>query len=196
VVTRKRIGVLAVQGGFAAHARAIRALGHEAVEVREPGALGAIDGLILPGGESTVHLKLIERFALDAPLRAFAASGRPILATCAGLIVIARRVRSPEQPSFGFLDVEVERNAYGRQAESFEALDDGGRLPLVFIRAPRIAAVGRGVRVIATLRGEPVMVREGHVTGAAFHPELTGDLRVHREVFGAGEGARMSSLVA
>ncbi|APR80211.1 Pyridoxine biosynthesis glutamine amidotransferase, glutaminase subunit protein [Minicystis rosea] len=184
VGSAKRIGVLAVQGGFAAHARALRDIGHEAVEVRTPEDLETITGLIFPGGESTVHLKLIDRFGLDGPLRAFAAAGNPILATCAGLILAARRVRSPEQPSFGFLDVEVDRNAYGRQRDSFEATDDSGRYSMVLIRAPRIVAVDPTVRVLATFRGEPVLVRQGQITGATFHPELTDDRTLHREVFG------------
>ena len=194
VARAQRIGVLAVQGGFAAHARAIRDIGHEAVEVRAPADLDAVDGLILPGGESTVHLKLIDRFGLEAPLRAFAAADKPILATCAGLILAARRVRSPEQPSFGFLDVEVDRNAYGRQRDSFEASDDRGRFPMVLIRAPRIVATGPDVQVLATFRGEPVLVRQRRITGATFHPELTEDRRIHREVF--GEPGEVSAIAA
>jgi 5'-phosphate synthase pdxT subunit len=179
----KRIGVLALQGAFAAHARPIEKLGHTAFEVRAPADLDLADGLVLPGGESSVHLALIDRFGLAEPLRAFARSGRPILAVCAGLILAARDVASPAQRSFGFLDVGVVRNAYGRQSQSFEATSDEGGLPLVFIRAPRIARVGESVDVLATLGGEPVCVREGHVVGAAFHPELTHSLTVHRAAF-------------
>jgi 5'-phosphate synthase pdxT subunit len=168
------VGVLALQGGFAAHGRALRDVGLEAREVRSPGELAALDGLVLPGGESTTQLRLIERHGLAGELEAFVASGRPVLATCAGLILAARS---------GWLDVEVERNAYGRQLESFEDLSDGDGRPLLFIRAPRIAALGSGAEVLARWRGEPVLVRTGAVTGAAFHPELTGDRSVHRLAF-------------
>jgi pyridoxal 5'-phosphate synthase pdxT subunit len=184
-VTPMRVGVLALQGAFAAHARPLSALGHEAFDVRTPADLDRADGLVLPGGESSVHLALIERFGLSSPLVAFAKSGRPILAVCAGLILAARSVSSPAQRSFGFVDVDVVRNAYGRQLDSFEAVSDEDELPLVFIRAPRIAAVGDGVRVLATLGGEPILATQGCVTVAAFHPELTTDLRVHRMAFQA-----------
>jgi len=176
------VGVLALQGGFAAHARALREIGVAAREVREARDLDGADGLVLPGGESTAQLRLIERHRLAGALEAFVASGRPVLATCAGLILCARQVR-PAQRSFGWLDHEVERNAYGRQLDSFEDHSDEG-LPLVFIRAPRIAAVGSEVAVLARWHGEPVLVRAGAVTGAAFHPELTPDRRVHRVAFG------------
>jgi 5'-phosphate synthase pdxT subunit len=177
-----RVGVLALQGGFAAHARALGDAGLEAREVRDARELRAVDGLVLPGGESTAQLRLIERHGLGGELETFVASGRPVLATCAGLILAARRVR-PVQRSFGWLDVEVDRNAYGRQLDSFEDVADGEELPLVFIRAPRIAAVGGGVEVLARWRGEPVLVRAGAVTGATFHPELTRDRWVQRLAF-------------
>lgn len=183
-VASKRIGVLALQGGFAAHARALADLGHVPVLVRAPADLDGIEGLVLPGGESTVHLKLLGRFGLGAPLDAFVATGRPVLGTCAGLILAARRVTGPEQPSFGWIDVAVARNAYGRQQESFEAISPEG-IPLVFIRGPRIIEVGPSVEILATLAGEAVLVRDGSVTGASFHPELTADRRVHGQVFGA-----------
>jgi pyridoxal 5'-phosphate synthase pdxT subunit len=179
-----RVGVLALQGAYAAHMRPLRDLGHEPFEVRAPADLDLAGGLVLPGGESSVHLALIERFGLETPLLAFARSGRPILAVCAGIILAARRVTSPEQRSFDLLDVCVARNAYGRQLDSFEATSDDGELPLLFIRAPRITAVGPDVEVLATLRGEPVLARQSHVTAATFHPELTADLRVHRAAFG------------
>jgi 5'-phosphate synthase pdxT subunit len=171
-----RIGVLALQGAFAAHAIALEALGHSAVEVRTPDELGAVEGLVLPGGESTAQSRLIDSAGLDGPLDRFVRAGRPVLATCAGLILAAR---------YGWLDVEVERNAWGRQVDSFEAVDDAGRLPLVFIRAPRIRSTGPGVEVLAAYRGEAVLVREGAVTAATFHPELTACLDVHRAAFGA-----------
>lgn len=189
----RAIGVLALQGGWAAHKAALADLGHAAVEVRTPAQLARVDGLILPGGESTTHLKLIDRYGLAAPLEAFVAAGKPVLATCAGLILAARAV-SPAQRSFGWLDVAVARNAWGRQVHSFEGFADptppGGPfaselpLPLLFIRAPRIESVGPDIEVLATLDGEPIMVRRGAVIGAAFHPELTPDRRVHHLAFG------------
>jgi 5'-phosphate synthase pdxT subunit len=184
----KRIGVLAVQGGFAAHAQRLEELGHAACEVRTAPEIERADGLVLPGGESSAQLLLIGRFGLEAAIRALAGDGRPVLATCAGLILLAAGVTSPRQRSFGLIDIDVARNAYGRQRDSFEALADGAaRLPLVFIRAPRIVRVGPGVEVLATLGGEPILVRQGNVTAATFHPELTDDARIHRGVFGVGE---------
>ncbi len=180
-----RIGVLALQGDFARHAQALARLGVAAPEVRTPGALGDLDGLVIPGGESTTLLKLMGD-AFPPALRAFHAAGKPIYGTCAGLILLAREVVSPRQPSLGLLDVTVERNAYGRQRESCEVeaearLDGPPRpLRLVFIRAPRILRVGPGVRTLATCRGEPVLAREGSVLAGTFHPELTDDLTVHR----------------
>ena len=186
----KRIAVLALQGGFAAHARCLEELGHAPFEARTATDVDNAEGLILPGGESSAQLLLIERFGLEASIRAVAASGRHVLATCAGMILVAAGVTSPRQRSFGLIDIDVARNAYGRQLDSFEATADGDDdLPLLFIRAPRIVRVGRGVEVLATLAGEPILVQQGNVTGAAFHPELTGDTRVHRAVFGAGERA-------
>jgi 5'-phosphate synthase pdxT subunit len=182
-----RIGVLALQGGFAPHLRTIEAIGHRAVEVRTSADLDAIDGLVLPGGESTTQLRLIDRFDLAEPLDRFQKSGKPVLATCAGLILAAREVVEPKQKSFGWIDAVVERNAYGRQLDSFEALDDLGEIPLIFIRAPRIRDVGPTTEVLARLRGEPILVRTGRVWGATFHPELTVDTRIHRAVFGKGD---------
>lgn len=180
------IGVLALQGGFTAHARVLEALGHKVLEVRSAAALGDCEGLVLPGGESTVQLRLLEREGLDGPLAGFVAAGKPVLATCAGLVLAAAQVQDPEQRSFGFIDVTVRRNAWGRQLSSFEARDDGDEIPVVAIRAPRITALGPRVRVLATLRGEPILVRQGNVTGATFHPELTDDLSVHASVFPPG----------
>ncbi len=178
-----RIGALALQGGWAAHLAAVRALGHTGVPVRTADELAACDGLILPGGESTTHLRLIERFALREALDAFMATDRPVLATCAGLILSAREVLGPSQPSFGWLDVTVTRNAWGRQVHSFEAVADGTDLALMFIRAPRITRVGPGVEITHTFEGEPVAVRQGRFFGMAFHPELTGDRRLHAAAF-------------
>jgi 5'-phosphate synthase pdxT subunit len=176
----RAVGVLALQGGFGAHAAMLASLGARPFLVRDPAALRRADALVLPGGESTVQLRLIARAGLDEHLMAFVASGRPVLATCAGLILAAARVTSPEQRSFGWLDVAVARNAWGRQVASFEAVSDDGALPLVFIRAPRITEAGPDVEVLARFRGEPVLVRQGNVTGATFHPELTADASVHR----------------
>jgi len=175
-----RVGVLALQGGFAAHARSVRALGHDAIEIRSARDLRGVHALVLPGGESTVMLDLLVRDpTLEAALVDLVDGGAPVLATCAGLILIAQRVHDPEQRSLGLLDVEVRRNARGRQVHSSEVLDDRGVLPLVLIRAPRIVATAAEVEVLATLGGEPVLVREGRCVGATFHPELTSDLSVH-----------------
>jgi 5'-phosphate synthase pdxT subunit len=182
-----RIGVLALQGGFAAHERALADLGHEPVPVRRPSELATVEGIALPGGESSTMLKLLDFSGLAGPLDAFVREGRPVLATCAGLILAARHVTNPAQRSFGWLDVSVSRNAWGRQLDSFEAVADEGQLPLVFIRAPRIVELGSDVEVLARFRGEPVMVRQGNVTGASFHPELTEDRTVHEAVFGRAE---------
>ena len=183
-----RVGVLAVQGAFERHAEVVRSLQHTAVFVRTAADLAALDGLILPGGESTVQLMLIERLGLEPPLRALVEAGKPVLATCAGVILAARSVQNPEQRSFGWTDLTVARNAYGRQLDSFEAESDTEpKLSMVFIRAPRITAHGPAVTVLARHKGEPVLVRERNVTCATFHPELTDDPRVHREVFGVGQ---------
>jgi len=181
-----RIGVLALQGDFARHAAALARCGVEAVEVRRPEELADVDGLIIPGGESTTLLKLMDEWAFVPALEKFHAAGRPIFGTCAGLILLAREVESPRQFSLGLIDVTVERNAYGRQRESFEASGtvtlDGRAHPLemVFIRAPRIRRVGAGVETLAEHQGEPVMARQGSVLVATFHPELTDDRAVHR----------------
>ena len=180
-----RIGVLALQGGYAAHLTSIRSIGLDAVEVRNASDLETLDGLILPGGESTTHLKLIERFDLEEALHSFVATGRPVFATCAGLILASQNVTKPTQRSFGWLNIDVERNGWGRQLDSFEAFADNTDLPLCFIRAPRITRLGDEVEVLATFRGEPVMVRQGNVTAATFHPEMSDDVRVHATIFGA-----------
>jgi 5'-phosphate synthase pdxT subunit len=175
-----RVGVLALQGGFDAHARAVAALGHAPVLVRAARDLAHAHALVLPGGESTVMLDLLGRDPmLEHAIVDLVDGGAPVLATCAGLILIARRVHDPEQRSLGLLDVEVRRNARGRQVHSSETRDDRGVLPLMLIRAPRITAVADGVEVLATLGGEPVLVRQGRCVGATFHPELTSDLSVH-----------------
>ena len=180
-----RIGVLALQGDFAMHARALQRCGAEVVEIRKPEQLQDIDGLIMPGGESTTLLKLMDLWGFVPALEKFHAGGKPIFGTCAGLILAARDVTNPAQFSLGLIDVGVERNAYGRQRESFEtrgsATLDGRSVPIemVFIRAPRIRRVGPGVETLARHGEEPVMARQGAVLVATFHPELTDDATVH-----------------
>lgn len=181
-----RIGVLALQGDFALHAAALRSAGAEPAEVRKPAGLDDVEALILPGGESTTLLHLMDAWDFQPAIRRFHASGHPLFGTCAGLIVLAREVESPRQASLGLIDVTVERNSYGRQRESFEAeapaaLGEAAEpLRMVFIRAPRIRRVGPGVEVLARYGDDPVLAREGRVLVASFHPELTGDLAVHR----------------
>jgi len=184
-----KIGVLALQGDFAAHSEALHELGSEPREVRRPADIRDFDGLVLPGGESTTMLKLIEEEGFVEPLRAFAAQ-QPVLATCAGVIILARRVISPEQRSLGVLDLEVERNAYGRQlhsavrridpAPSFVERTSGGAIEAVFIRAPIIRALGSSVTALACDEERPALIEQGRHLAATFHPELTSDRRVHR----------------
>lgn len=192
------VGILAIQGDFAAHARAVAGAGHRPVFVRRPRDLDDADALILPGGESTAMLFGIERDGLDPPLRAFLASGRPVLGTCAGAILLAARVFHPVQRCYGALDIDIERNAYGTQLDSFETTVDEPEpgspfagLRCVLIRAPRIIRVGPGVRVHATVRGDPALVAKGSIWAATFHPELTGDERVLTAVLsGAASGRK------
>lgn len=178
------VGILALQGGFAAHARMLARVGVATRFVRKPGDLAGLDALVLPGGESTAMLLGLARDGLESPIRAFVHSGRPVLGTCAGAILLARGVTGPVQRSFGALDVDVERNAYGTQLDSFTAVVDGGGpfadLRAVFIRAPRIVRVGPAIEVLACVDGDPVLVRAGAVWAATFHPELGDDARVHR----------------
>jgi 5'-phosphate synthase pdxT subunit len=168
-----KIGVLAVQGNFREHVAMLRRLGVEAVEVRKPEELEGLDGLVVPGGESTTFMRLMRLYGLDEAVRTFAG---PILGTCAGMIVLDRN-------HLGLADLEVERNAYGRQVASFEAdlILSGEEEPLrgVFIRAPRVADAGPDVEVLAEHDGVPVLLRDGRLLVAAFHPELTEDTRVH-----------------
>lgn len=192
-----RIAVLALQGGFAAHGRRLAEIGLDSFEARKPEELDRAAGLVLPGGESTTLWKFFESAPWEDAIRRFAASGRPVLGTCAGAIVLAREVTNPPQKGLGVLDVAVERNAYGRQVDSFvgevEAPTLGGRLPAVFIRAPKIRRVGDGVEVLATREGEPVLVRQGNVVAATFHPELTPDTKVHDLAFAALRAERRSA---
>jgi 5'-phosphate synthase pdxT subunit len=181
-----KVGVLALQGAFREHREVLDALGVEAIEVRAPAQLGALDALILPGGESTTMSQLLDSSGVRAPLTELLADGLPVLGTCAGMILLAREVVDgrPDQESFGAIDIAVRRNAYGRQRDSFETdleVDGlvGGPFPGVFIRAPRIEHVGERVEVLARHDDAPVLARQGAVVVASFHPELSGDLRLH-----------------
>jgi len=178
-----RIGVLAIQGDYEAHAEALTEAGAEPVEVRKPEQLNGLDGLILPGGESTTVLRFLDRLHFFDLLKDFCAS-KPVFGTCAGAILLAREVRNPPQHSLGLLDAIVERNAYGRQIDSTiltaESTLPGGPLEMVFIRAPRIVETGAGVQVLARRDGYPVLVQQGKVMAATFHPELSRDRRVHQ----------------
>ena len=187
-----RIGVLAIQGDFEAHADALRRLGADAVEVRRPGQLADLDGLVIPGGESTTIEMGLEAYELEQPLREFAAGHRPVLGTCAGLIVLDRG-------HLGLMDIESRRNAYGRQVRSFEAdvtMRGLGDEPLraVFIRAPWIEWTGPEVEVLAELEGHPVVARQGNMLVAAFHPELTDDLRLHAYFLAMAAGREQSAI--
>lgn len=192
-----KIAVLALQGDFAAHRRRLTEVGLSSFEARKPDELDGASGLVIPGGESTTLWKFFEGAPWEEAIRDFAASGRPILGTCAGAIVLAREVTNPVQRSLGLIDVTVERNAYGRQVDSFvgdvDAPELGGTLPAVFIRAPRIRRVGSGVEVLATRESEPVLVAQENVIAATFHPELTTDPTVHELAFGARRAARRSA---
>jgi len=181
-----KIGVLAVQGAFVEHVRVLDAIGVEPVEVRLPEQLAGLSGLILPGGESTTMRKLIDRWGLREPILDLAASGAPLYGTCAGMILLAREIAGGDEPVFPLLDITVERNAFGRQLDSFEGdlavpiLGDG---PIhgVFIRAPIVDRVGPDVDVLARLDdGRVVAVRQRNVLATAFHPELAGETRFHR----------------
>ncbi len=181
-INRPRIGVLAIQGDFAAHAEALAASGATPVEVRKREELSDLDGLILPGGESTTMLKFLERGDLFDDLKQFC-STRPAFGTCAGAILLAREVRNPAQRCLSLMDIVVERNAYGRQIDSSILFSEtklpGEKLEMVFIRAPRIVETGAGVEVLAQRDGYPTLVRQRKLMAATFHPELTPDRRVH-----------------
>lgn len=178
-----RIGVLAIQGDYAAHAEALSETGAIPVEIRKPDQLAGIDGLILPGGESTTILRFLEKRRFFESLHEFCLT-HPVFGTCAGTILLAREVRSPAQRCLGVLDAVVERNAYGRQIDSTiltaQTELPGGPLEMVFIRAPRIVETRAGVQVLALRDGSPVLVRQGSVMAATFHPELSSDRRVHK----------------
>ena len=169
------IGVLALQGGFEAHAKALSRLGADVREVRTPEDVEGLDALVIPGGESTTIGLGVEREGLAQPLIDFITSGKPVLGTCAGMIMLDRE-------HLGVLDIEVRRNAFGRQLASFETelQFDGAPLHAVFIRAPWVEEAGEGVEVLAEVDGHPVAVRQGNILAVAFHPELSGDLTLHR----------------
>jgi len=184
--TRPRVGVLALQGDVREHARALASAGVEPVEVRRPEELAAVDGLVLPGGESTTIGRLLRIFGLLEPLRAAVRAGLPVYGSCAGMILLAQDVLDgrPDQPLVGGLDVVVRRNAFGRQVDSFEAdleIDGltGPPLHAVFIRAPWVEKAGDDVTVLARVGEHPVAVRQGNLLATSFHPELTGDTRMH-----------------
>jgi 5'-phosphate synthase pdxT subunit len=178
----KRVGILALQGGFAAHSKILRSLDAEPIEVRTPSELSDLHALVIPGGESTVMALGIEREGLAEPLRAFARSGTPVLGTCAGMIMLDR-------DHLDVIDIRVQRNAFGRQLHSFETdLEveglEGGPVHAVFIRAPLVREHGDEIEVLARVDGAPVAVRQGNVIAVAFHPELAGETRLHRLLLG------------
>lgn len=185
------VGVLALQGDVREHSRMVAAAGGEAAAVRLPADLEGVDALIIPGGESTAIGRLAALYGMIEPLRRRIEDGLPVLGTCAGMIFLASGVAEGAQPQLEILDMTVERNAFGRQNESFECELEvegwGESLPAVFIRAPLVERVGPDVEVMAEHEGRPVLVKSGKVLAAAFHPELTGDLRLHRMLIGMTE---------
>ncbi len=184
------IGVLALQGDFIEHIHMFRRLGVEAIEVRKPSQLATLDGLVIPGGESTTIRRLIDLFGFEHELRAFVGRGAALWGTCAGMIVIARELTDPYPEPLGLIDICVSRNWFGRQVDSFEddfefSGIDGGPFLAVFIRAPIVETVGKGVEVVAKLEdGKPIAVRSNNILATAFHPELTDDPRVHEYFIG------------
>jgi len=182
-VQSPRIGVLAIQGNYASHAQALAEAGAEPIEVRKSDELAGLDGLVLPGGESTTMLRFLEKHRFFEQLQEFCRA-KPVFGTCAGVILLAREVLNPAQRSLGVLDATIERNAYGRQIDSVimtaETAQPGGPLEMVFIRSPRISKTGPGVEVLARRDGFPALVRERNILAATFHPELSPDRRVHR----------------
>ncbi len=200
-----RVGVLALQGDFHAHATALRSAAREGgsspevVIVRRCAQVLGLDGIVIPGGESTTLLNLMEDEPWFGTLREFHRSGGTLLGTCAGAILVSSRVFGPEQESLGLLDADIERNGYGRQVDSFEAEIpvklEGGAMTAVFIRAPRFRRLGGGVQVLGSWNGEPVLVREGRVIACTFHPELTGDLRLHRFFLNETAGKQTTARV-
>lgn len=180
-----QVGVLALQGAFREHQRALDKCGAETRQVRKPGELSGLEALVIPGGESTTMGKLMREFGLLESVKGMAAEGMPIFGTCAGLIMLAKQIRNSQQTNLGLMDMVVERNAFGRQVDSFEAdlpIAELGPQPIraIFIRAPYITRVDNGVDVLATYGDKIVCARQGRFLVAAFHPELTEDLRLHR----------------
>ncbi len=178
------VGILALQGAFREHARSVAACGHHPVEVRKPAQLADCQALIIPGGESTAIGELMVRFNFIDEVRRFGAAGGPIFGTCAGMVLLAKEIEGSAQLRLGLMDIAVKRNAFGRQVESFEAdihVPALGEEPVrgVFIRAPYVTAVGQGVETLASFDGKVVLVRQGRLLAAAFHPELTTDTRLH-----------------
>ncbi|HMS60007.1 MAG TPA: pyridoxal 5'-phosphate synthase glutaminase subunit PdxT [Tepidiformaceae bacterium] len=190
------VGVLALQGDFREHRQVLESLGHDVAEIRKPAQLDALDALIIPGGESTTIARLILSNGFQQPLRDFCASGRPTWGTCAGAILLAREVDNLDRPGIETMHIAVHRNAFGRQVDSFEADLDvrgipGGPFRAVFIRAPLIKRVDPPAEAIATLEdGTVVAAREGNLLAISFHPELTGDTRLHEYFLTIGTGAR------
>lgn len=180
-----RIGVLALQGDIPEHTRALLRCGCSVVEVKAIGDLGGLEGLILPGGESTTQGNLLVKFGLLEPIAEAARQGLAVWGTCAGMILMAKEIPGFDQPHLALMDIVVRRNAFGRQIDSFEAPVEirgleGGPFPAVFIRAPYIEKAGTGVEVLAEFEGKPVLVQEGRLLASAFHPEMTDDVRMHR----------------
>jgi 5'-phosphate synthase pdxT subunit len=194
---RPRIGVLAIQGDYEAHAAALEQSGATASLIKTPEALDSLDGLVMPGGESTTMLKFLDRNNFFESLKTFARQ-KPVFGTCAGTILLAKEVRHPAQRSLGVLDITVERNAYGDQRDSaILSLDttlpqwqQAGPLETVFIRAPRIVECGHAVEILAQRDGFPVLIRQGHTMAATFHPELSSDRRVHQLFVDTAQSAR------
>lgn len=179
------IGVLALQGAFAKHIEMLKSLGVNAIEVRKPEELEICDGLIIPGGESTTIMRQIKFIRISVDLEKFAKQ-KPVFGTCAGLILMSKKIIADPMTPFGFLDIEVERNAFGRQAESFQAeielhleSKSAKNFPALFIRAPRIRSCTTKVEILGEWEGEPVFIKEGHHLGATFHPELTDNPAIH-----------------
>jgi pyridoxal 5'-phosphate synthase pdxT subunit len=185
-LSRQTIGILALQGDVSLHAAALRALGIEALLIKMPAQLTKLGGLIIPGGESTALLRLAEPIGMLKAITAFARSGGAIFGTCAGAILLATDVTNPAQQSLGLIDITIRRNGYGRQVDSAETTGQGHpplttrALPMTFIRAPRITAVGRAVKVLASYHDEPILVEQANILAATFHPELQTDKTVYQ----------------
>jgi len=183
VSNQPTIGVLALQGAYDVHAKRLASLGAKTLLVRKPNDLEGLDGLVIPGGESTTFLWHLERDGFYDVLNDFCQT-KPVFGTCAGCILLAKEVHNPTQKSFGVLDIVVERNAYGRQNDSAILFEPtalpGGPLEMVYIRAPRISRIGEGIETLAKRQGDPTLIRQGRLLAATFHPELTEDTRVHQ----------------